>query len=288
MNAIQAAGTSAEASLSDGSRILVTVTGSGPAILLPVRTAPFDERTAATLRAWGGDPDLGPALVAALAPDFTVVAADYEGHRMATPARRGLTPDALAADLLALADAGGADRFAYYGYSWLALAGLQLAVRTDRLWALALGGYPPIDGPYAAMLAVTRAAHEKALAPAPPPPIEAVEPGDWDSAGVGAGPEVTRQFVTLYEHLQDFDDRKAALRLPIPRLAFAGAEDDIEYGEGWGDTVVRIAEPLARDRGELEAAGWTVQLLPGLDHLSAMQSAAVLPVLRPWLLRHRP
>src|SRR5215218_412272 len=170
---------------------------------------------------------------------------------MATPAPEALTPDTLAADLVAIADAAGADRFAYYGYSWLALAGLQLAIRTDRLWALAMGGYPPVDGPYKSMLAVTRAAHEKALAPAPPPPIEEVDPGDWDSAGVGAGPEVTRQFVTLYERLQDFDDRSAALGLRIPRLAFAGSEDDIPYGEGWGDTVVRIADPLTRTRAEL-------------------------------------
>ncbi|WP_246854480.1 alpha/beta fold hydrolase [Naasia sp. SYSU D00057] len=278
----------AEAVLFDGSRIPFTVAGNGPAVLLPVRVEPFEEAAATTLRAWGGDPDLGPALVAALAQGFTVVAADYEGHRMATPAEGGLVPDALASDLLAIADAAGASSFAYYGYSWLAVAGLQLAIRTDRLWALAMGGYPPVDGPYAAMLAVTRAAHEKALAPTPPPPIEAVEPGDWDAAGVGAGADVTGQFVALYEHLQGFDDRAAALSLRIPRLAFAGDADDIAYGEGWGDTVVRIAEPLARTRAELEAAGWEVEVLPGLDHLGAMHSAAVLPVLAPWLDRHRP
>jgi pimeloyl-ACP methyl ester carboxylesterase len=70
---------------------------------------------------------------------------------MSNPAVDGLTPESVASDLLAIADASGADRFAYYGYSWLALAGLQLALRTDRLWALAMGGYPPLDGPYRAM-----------------------------------------------------------------------------------------------------------------------------------------
>jgi hypothetical protein len=34
-----------------------------------------------------------------------------------------LTADAVAADLLAIADAVGADRFAYYGYSWLGWPG---------------------------------------------------------------------------------------------------------------------------------------------------------------------
>ena len=288
MNAVSSGtGRTTEAVLFDGSRIPVTVAGEGPSILLPVRTEPFEESAAETLRAWGGDPDLGPALVAALSERFTVVAADYEGHRMATPAAGGLPPDALAADLLAIADAAGAESFAYYGYSWLAVAGLQLAIRTEGLWALAMGGYPPVDGPYAAMLTVTRAAHEKALAP-PSPPIEEVEPGDWDAAGVGAGPDVTGQFVVLYERLQGFDDRAAALGLRIPRLAFAGATDDIAYDEGWGDTVVRIAGALARTRPELEAAGWAVELLPGLDHLGAQHSASVLPVLLPWLERHSP
>jgi hypothetical protein len=48
------------------------------------------------------------------------------------------------------------------GYSWLALAGLQLAIRTDRLAALVMGGLPPIDGPYAQMLRVTTATHAMA------------------------------------------------------------------------------------------------------------------------------
>ena len=71
----------------------------------------------------------------------------------------------MAGDLLAIADAVGAERFAYYGYSWLALSGLQLAVRTDRLAALAMDRYPPYAGPYAEMLRVTRAAHQQAVNP---------------------------------------------------------------------------------------------------------------------------
>lgn len=61
------------------------------------------------------------------------MAADYEGQLTAHPKPETLTAANVAADLLAIADAAGADRFAYYGYSWLALAGFQLALRTDRL-----------------------------------------------------------------------------------------------------------------------------------------------------------
>ncbi|GAB2837017.1 hypothetical protein GCM10022221_40300 [Actinocorallia aurea] len=270
--------------LSDGSTLTADVRGAGPALLLPVRTAPHDPATAAAMRAWGAEPDLGEVLADALAADFTVITADYEGHRMSVPG--ALTPDRLSADLLAVADAAGADRFAYYGYSWLALAGLQLAVRTDRLWALAMGGYPPAEGPYAAMLAVTRAAHAKAVNP--PEVVPEAVPGDWDTVQAVPDPAVTGQFVTLYEALQGFDDTAAAAALTVPRLAFAGSDDDIVYGPGWGDTTVRIATALAARRADLTAQGWTVDLLPGLDHMTAMLSGPVLSLLHPWLKAHAP
>ena len=237
------------------------------------------------MRAWGGDPDVGPTLIDGLAPRFRVIAADYEGHRMANPAPDTLTPDALAADALAIADAAGAGTFAWYGYSWLALTGLQVALRTDRLWALAMGGYPPLDGPYAAMLDVTRAAHALSVAAAAAPPVDPVEvtPGDWDTVQVRTSEAQTQQFVTMYEALAAFDDRAALGRVTIPRLAFAGDQDTIEYGPAWGDTIVRIGEPLAANKAALEAAGWTVRVLPGLDHMSAMRSDVVLPLLREWL-----
>jgi hypothetical protein len=46
---------------------------------------------------------------------------------------------------------------------------------------------------------------------------------------------------------------------------------------------VRMAEPLLTHADRLAADGWTVRVIPGLDHLGAMHSAVVLPVLLPWL-----
>ena len=277
------------ARLHDDAALDVTTLGDGPAVLLPVSTATTEGPQADAVRAWGADPNLGHALATRLAAaGFRVVAADYEGHLAARPKPGTLTADAVAADLLAVADAAGADRFAYYGYSWLALAGLQLALRTDRLTALAMGGYPPLDGPYAAMLTVTRAAHALAVAardapPEPEPaPAAAPEPGDWDAVQTTQSPELTGQYVTLYESLAGFDDR-ASLDLTVPRLVVVGGEDDITYGPAWGDVEVVIAGAVARRRAELEAGGWGVEVLDGKDHLSAMQADAVLPVLEPWL-----
>jgi hypothetical protein len=264
--------------LHDGSAIDVRVQGSGPAIFLPVSTAILEGEQADAMRAWGADPNNGHALAAGLADaGFRVITADYEGHLNQHPAPLTLTAEAVAADLQALA---GDDRFAYYGYSWLALSGLQLAIRTDRLTALAMGGYPPLGGPYEAMLAVTRSAHRMALDP-PPPPAGGAVAGDWDSVAFTQTPDQTRQFVTLYESLQDFDER--AVHLDIPRLAFAGAEDNIRYGPAWDNAYVALAEPLIENRAALQEDGWEVRTIPKADHMVAMQAATVLPLLIPWL-----
>lgn len=257
----------AKATLHDQAEIDLTIAGDGPTILLAT-----DELT--------------KGLVDGLADAFHVVAFDLTAHAMAHPKPDTLTPDTLAADLLAIADAAGADRFAYYGYSWLALAGLQLAIRTDRLDALVMGGYPPLDGPYAEMLEVTEATHDLAVNPTPPKPTAQTTPEgeiDWDAVEMTLPEPVTRQFLTLYQGLRGFDDRAAQATLTLPRLCVVGSEDRTVYSERWGGVTVDIAGPVVRHADELRAGGWDVEILGGLDHLTAMQPANVLPVLRPWL-----
>jgi pimeloyl-ACP methyl ester carboxylesterase len=290
-----------EARLHDGSTIEVQVHGEGPALLLPVNPRPVVEGPRAEeLRRWGNDPALGRSLIDGLADAYRVVAFDYEGHVLQVPKPDTLTPDNLANDFLAVADSAGAARFAWYGYSWLALAGLQLALRSDRVAALVMGGFPPIDGPYAEFLRVTTATHDMASAPssarqgaagdpataAPasePAPASSPEELDWSTVEVTLSEAQTRQFVTLYQALQGFDDRAAQARLACPRLCFAGSADDIDYAERWGGVRVRVAAPLLERHAELERYGWDVRVLDGLDHTQAMQAAAVLPILRPWL-----
>ncbi|MDX6261099.1 MAG: hypothetical protein QOH84_2787 [Kribbellaceae bacterium] len=255
------------------------VHGTGPSLLLPVNPAPpVEGPDADQMRAWGADPGLGHALVEGFSKRFRVIAFDYEGWLQAHPKPSTLTPSVLVDDFLAVADAAGAPSFAYYGYSWLGMAGLQLAIRTDRLTALAMGGYPPLDGPYDAMLAVTAATHAEAGTPLTG---KVVEPGDWDSTEVALSKDQTQQFVTLYQALQGFDD--SAVRLTIPRLCIVGSVDNIQYGERWGNTLVSIGTAVADNRTELERLGWTVHLLDGLDHMQAMQAAQILPVVEPWL-----
>jgi pimeloyl-ACP methyl ester carboxylesterase len=276
-----------EARLHDGSTIEVQVHGEGPALLLPVNPQPVEGPQADELLRWGNDPALGRSLINGLKDAFQVVAFDYEGHVLQVPKPDTLTPASVAGDFLAVADAAGAERFAWYGYSWLAVGGLQLALRSDRVAALAMGGWPPIDGPYAEMLRVTIAAHRMAAKPrdpaAPASAPAASEEPDWSQVEVTMSEAQTRQFATLYQALQGFDDRAAQARLACSRLCFAGSADDIDYPERWGGVRVHTAAPLLERRAELEAYGWEVRVLDGLDHTQAMQAAAVLPILRPFL-----
>lgn len=287
-----------EARMHDGSAVDVEITGGGPAVLLPVNPRPVEGPRAEELRAWGADPALGRSLIDGLADEFRVIAFDYEGHVFAHPKPDTLTPDTVTADILAVADAAGAPRFAYYGYSWLALSGLQLALRSDRIAALAMGGFPPLDGPYDEMLRVTTATHAMAArhgssVPAGSPatagrPEEVGGPTvpeevDWSTVEVTLTEPQTRQFVTLYRALQGFDDHAAQARLTCPRLCFAGSADMIEYDERWGGVRVSMVDPLVHRRHDLVRLGWQVRVLEGLDHTGAMQVGAVLPVLRPWL-----
>lgn len=265
-----------EARLHDGSSIEVVVDGSGPTLLLPVNPEPVTGPLADQMRQYGTDPALGQSLIKGLRDAFRVVAFDYEGQCLRIPKPDTLTPANVTHDLLAIADAAGAERFAYYGYSWLALVGLQLAIRTDRLSALIMGGFPPLHGPYEEMLGVTLASYEMASG------VRASEDeGEW--SGNSLSVDQARQFLTLYQALRGFDDRAVQEQISCPRLCFVGSADEIQYGENWGNVLVSLAGPIIHGQKQLADLGWDVRVLDGLDHIQAMQANQVVPILRSWL-----
>ncbi len=270
-----------EAILHDGSTIEIEVHGSGPTLLLPVNPQPMTGEQAEQMRQYGNDPALGQSLIKGLKDVFRVVAFDYEGQCFRLPKPGTLTPVNIVNDLLAVADAAGADQFAYYGYSWLAMIGLQLAIRTDRLLALIMGGFPPLDGPYEEMLRVTAATYKMAGVAQTSQTADADE---WSS--VSLSKDQTKQFVTLYQALQEFDDQAAQVRITCPRLCFVGSADEIQYGESWGNVWVSLAGPVVRGQAQLSNLGWDVRLLDGLDHMQTMQAKQVVPLLRSWLVTH--
>ncbi|MBY8822621.1 alpha/beta fold hydrolase [Sphingomonas colocasiae] len=177
-----------------------------------------------------------------------------------------MTAERVCADLLGVASAAGFDRFAYCGYSWSAAVGLQLATRSDRLTALAIGGWPPIDAPYGALLAASLAK------------IGQVEPS---SMVVLRSAEQYVQWSQFYASLQGWGEADAAASIRCPRLVFFGGDGDlVEAGH-----PVPIASTIRRCRSDLELTGWEVREFPGHGHEVTLQAALVVPVIADFLDR---
>ncbi|MEH7356864.1 alpha/beta hydrolase [Neobacillus drentensis] len=282
--------------LSDESVIKVGLVGNPESItiMLPVAKESVYGQEAENLRLWGVDPELGRNFIEGLQDKFQVLYFDYEGHRLRYPNPENLTSEKIVKDLLVIADEMNSKKFSYYGYSWLALVGLQLAIRTDRLESLIMGGFPPMDGPYKEMLVVTNKTYQQALdnlnAPVNDEQVDNKNPEnvDWDNVKVKIDTNQTKQFVTLYENLKEFNDRKIQHQLEIPRLAFAGENDTIIYGENFGSVTVDIVGKLHENKQELELLGWDVEILKGdgMDHTKAMQPETVLSLIKPWMIKH--
>ena len=164
-----------------------------------------------------------------------------------------LTADRVCADILAVADAVGVDRFAWFGFSYGSVVGLQLASRTNRLSALVCGGWPPLGGQYAETLGY---AEEEA-----------------------AQGRVT-PFLTFYRSVREWPEREAVSKFTCPRMAFAGNKDEFVAGAA---TRIRIGPLLAEHRAELERLGWTVQLIDGFGHELGARPDVVIPILRRFL-----
>ncbi|NOU72978.1 alpha/beta hydrolase [Paenibacillus sp. LMG 31458] len=281
--------------LSDDSEIEVGLSGTHnrQTIMLPIAKKSVYNQEAENLKLWGVDPELGKHFVEGLTDTFQVLYFDYEGHRFRYPNPERLTPENIVIDFLYIADEMNVKNFSYYGYSWLALVGLQLAIRSNRLESLVMGGFPPYEGPYQEMMIVTNKTHMQALSTQrkgirQPEGAWNLDNMDWENIEVTIDPRVTKQFVTLYQSLADFDDRGIQHKLQLPKLAFAGEMDSIAYGENFGNVTVDMVGLLKRNRRELADLGWDVEILRGsdMDHTKAMQPSSVLPLLKPWFMRH--
>lgn len=241
----------------DGSEVYFEAHGQGPAVMLfNAHPCPPEHPAQAQLIAFRD------AMLHGLTDRYRVVLPAYPGIP-----KNSLTPEAVTRDLLAIADAAGVERFAFWGHSWGAVIGLQLALATDRVSALALSGFPPLDGPYEAMLASVRA-------------LAGVDGAGQNLALPETARAEYRQFVTYYEGLVGFDDRAAHQQLTVPRLYFVGADDHLPLGE---EVVARFGDTVVEQRDELERRGWQVEIVPGRDHATLINADAVLPVLEPFL-----
>ena len=198
--------------------------------------------------------------------NYRLCLVDYPGIGCsADMAPEVLTPERVCADLQGVADHAGFGHFAFFGHSWSGSVGLQLLARTERLSALVVGGWPPLDPPHAALLA---AARERALN---------VPSG---SLRVLRSADQYRQWITWNEALETWDGRSAPRR-KIPKLAIYGADGDlIEEGRS-----VPIASLIRGSRPELETRGWEVVEVPGYGHEIALHPEVMGPPVHAFLDR---
>ena len=181
-----------------------------------------------------------------------------------TIAPTDLTAERVCSDHLAVADAAGFGRFAYWGYTFGAATGLQLATRTDRLTALVVGGWTPLGGPY---LEMARGARVHIGNPPAPSRVVLRNPGQY------------AQWATFWDSLRDWPEATEIPKIRCPRLAFVGSDADTEAG----GVPIRYASTLAARRSELEALGWSVVLFEQQSHGVGLDAARIVPAVRKFL-----
>ena len=196
---------------------------------------------------------------------YSVLLVDYPSiGRSADIAPTDLTISRVLEDMHSVADAAGFREFAYWGYSWGAAVGLQLAARSNRLRALVMGGWPPLGAQYENALKASIAQMAN-----PPPEVQVVL----------RSPAQYAQWATFYASLQDFDEGSTLVDLDCPRMAFAGADGDTHAG----DEPIENAAILRANRKELQSLGWTVTLIPDAGHEVGLNPEIVVPVVREFL-----
>jgi pimeloyl-ACP methyl ester carboxylesterase len=196
------------------------------------------------------------AYVDRLTDRYRVLVMDYPsgGKSEPIPAEE-LTADRACADMLRVADLAGFERFAWWGYSWGGVLGLQLASRTDRVAALVCGGWSPLGSLHRELLRACRAL-----------------------AGTSGKVDQTLAF---YTSLQDWPEAESVRRISCPKLAYAGSEDEVERG----GVSIRIGAALRERRGDLEQNDWHICEIPGRDHSVWTDAECVLAAVRPFLDR---
>ncbi len=242
----------------DGTRVAYDVAGSGPALLL-VHGLGRDRRD------WH---DAG--YVAALSPDFTVITVDLRGHGESDKPTdtAAYSAEALLGDLHRIADACGAERFSYWGYSYGGTIGVQVAGHSPRAERVVIAGSYFGSQRDEEWLRQGIAQTEMV--------IGAIEHGQLDALGLDAteratiarfSPQVAR---AALQGIAGFPDvQPAAARCPT--LVYTG-------------TLDHARDAIERQRPALEAAGVRVHVFDGLNHPQLIASReTVLPVVRTFL-----
>lgn len=249
------------AKASDGTEIYFETHGPRPAPAVLMGPHFYASRTAE-------DADRTTRWIEALQQDFFVIVADYPRGVGLTPhsPNEVFTPDIAVNDYGRIADAAGVDHFGWVGYSYGGAMGVQLACRCNRVAALAIGGFPPLNAPFRFMADfLTR------MAEAPPHELRHLDTRTLKTAAA------------FYERLIDWPESQEVSKLGMPRMVFMGDHDTAQgMPSPWS---VPLADLLRAAESDLCAMNWEVRWLAGHDHLSAVKPEVSLSVVQSFLRR---
>lgn len=228
----------------DGTRIAYEADGFGPPLVL-LHGALSQNR-----RSW-----CETGYVEKLRRSFTVITPDLRGHGESPcpPEPERFRLDRLVEDVLAVADAEGAERFRLWGFSFGATIGMRMAVRTNRVKRAVLGGaffgavFTPAyeERTRAVFREVDRARAEGVALGAD------LSPNERWLAESGLYPLARALFLAM-SAWPPVEPRE----VKCPMFLYAGSEFN---------TAV---EAYARDAGAMRAAAVEWRVYPGLDHLA--------------------
>ena len=207
-----------------------------------------------------------------LAENFYLILADLPRGMGKTgkPLGMAYTPDVVVADFCSVLDAAGVDRAAWVGYSYGGAVGVQMACRSDRLWAVCVGGFPPLHAPFELMVEIT-----SFMAENPPAGFDVDEDLLWSSTG-------------FYKPLVGWNEIEQLSSLSIPRMAFMGTDD---RGQGLDAGGISGGAPLAENLGQAESQlkelGWQIDWIEGGDHLTTIAYESVGESVKAFLMANK-
>lgn len=248
----------------DGVRVAFERVGAGPALLL-LHSLSGDRRY------WHE-----AGYLDALSPYVTVASVDTRGfgESDAPTEPEMYTRERILADMLAVADALGAERFSVWGHSYGATIARELAASSDRVTRVVMAGttfgmiYTPERAADARAGLEPLAQAQQAADPVAALDALGVPPAERDEALAfpARSTLLTIQSLAGWPLTQPAD-------LRCPALVVTGTRD------------TRVLETLEQQRAKIAAAGVELVILPDLDHGQLVtERATVLPAVLPFLL----
>ncbi len=223
-----------------------------------------------------GQENMTPGYIAGLSDRYRLIVADWpRGFGNSSPAKvQSMTRDNVIRDIHAIADDAGADRFAWWGYSFGGAVALQLARRNKRISAVMCGGWPPLWQPVSDLLGKLHARARELRS----------------TSSAAAQPtfeyQMTLGSIAFYESISGQDDWQAIKEIECPRLVLHDVGDLLPAGKGGYGQPLDFAQRTRTAEADLKSLGWEVAWVDtGKGHLAMLDTKAMLAAFAPFFDR---